>query len=395
MNEHTKIRSISNREELDTVFAIVGEVFPVGRDYFERRLVHDSTYDPKTTWVATVDGTIASTVQIFPFSIRVEETELKVGGIGSVATLPDYRGQGLSQGILKQISHWMKEQEYDLSLLFAAITPFYEKSGWNIVPEPYYELKIDSIPALDEPSAYRIVPYEHGHAEPHAQIYEQFNKNRTYSVVRPASYWTDRHNWQQWEKTIAFTAEKNGVPVAYMYLSEPQEQVVQMEELCYLPGEEQAAYALLRAGVKHIKGKAKTLQAKLPDDHIVLPAFREWGAEQKALTYAMWKVLRWEALFHKLASVLERRAQSLSGSVFLHLECAGQHVYLSIENGHLSITGSPRPEANYTTVQLSQKAFITMLLRGAEACSDPNLHTDLLRTLFPKQNSIYYATDKF
>lgn len=394
-HQHREIRTINNREELDTVFAMLGEIFPVGRDYFERRLVHDSTYDPETTWVAEVDGTIASTVQIFPFSIRVEEAELKVGGIGSVATLPEYRGQGLSQGILKQQSDWMREKEYDLSLLFAVITPFYEKSGWTMVPEPYYELEIDSIPEAGASSAYRIVPYEHRHAEPLAKIYEQFNKSRTYTVIRPAAYWTDRHNWQQWEKTIAFVAEKDGVPVAYGHLSEPNEKAVHLEELCYLAGEEQAAYDVLRAFAKHVHGRAKSIHAKLPDDHILAPAFLQWGAEKKEMTYAMWKVLRFEPLFRKLSAVLERRAQSLDGPAYLHLECAGQQAYLSYADGRLTITGSPEPEKEYIAVELSQETFITMLLRGAEACQDPNLQTNLLRTLFPKQNSIYYTTDKF
>jgi predicted acetyltransferase len=71
-------------------------------------LDYDKAYSMETTWVALVNGVVAAAIQIFPFQIRWGSVELKVGGIGNVATLPEYRSRGLAQQILHRQSSFMK-----------------------------------------------------------------------------------------------------------------------------------------------------------------------------------------------------------------------------------------------------------------------------------------------
>lgn len=386
-----EVRSIVNRKELEEVFDLIGEVFPVGRAFFQQRLDNDSTYELDTTWIAKSGDTIASTIQLFPFRSRIETAHVKIGGIGSVATLPEYRGQGMSQAILKAQTEWMEAQEYDLSLLFAVITPFYEKSGWEVVPEPVYEIEQSALAAVVPPiHDYEIVPFDPAYTNAIADIYEQFNRNRTYSVIRPPSFWPEQLKRPRWQQLASLVALKNGKPVAYGSMRQTSEGVVHLEELLYT--EHEAAVPLFLALAK-LRPDADKFSAKLPRDHVLAAALSNWGADLSTINYAMWKVLRMQPMLAKLSEVFARRlnGQALS----LHLSCAGQHAYLHTEQGKVLVEASPAPGVAYDTLEVTQTQLVTMLFQGIDEQSDAKLQSDLLLKLFPVQSSIFYLTDQF
>ncbi|GMA65180.1 GNAT family N-acetyltransferase [Alicyclobacillus fastidiosus] len=98
--QRVEIRQVRHRHELEASFDLWGLVFSnESREFFQERLDFDTHYADETTWIAKVDGVIASAIQIFPYRARLENLELLVGGIGSVATHPEYRGRGLAQEI--------------------------------------------------------------------------------------------------------------------------------------------------------------------------------------------------------------------------------------------------------------------------------------------------------
>lgn len=116
--ETIDIRPVVTQNEFERACELWGTVFPEDRSFFQDRLVHDTSYHMDTTWIASVDGTIASAMQIFPYRMRWGSAELKAGGIGNVATLPQYRSRGLAQLLLRRQSEYMASHGYDLSLLF-------------------------------------------------------------------------------------------------------------------------------------------------------------------------------------------------------------------------------------------------------------------------------------
>ena len=393
----TRIRSIMNRNEQKSVYDVLDQVFPNGREFFQERLDHDSTYDPATTWIATVDGVIASTVQIFPFHSRIEDASIKIGGLGSVATLPEYRGQGLCQEILKAQTIWMEAEEYDLSLLFAVITPFYEKAGWTVVPEPFYKLDISRI-SPNEPAQYVIEPCSENDLNDMTIIYETFNHLRTYTVMRPRSFWNDRLHWPKWQASSCLLAKKGTDVAAYGHMSALSEDTVQLEELCYLPGEEQAAFELIYS-LLSLYPKAEKLHAKLPGDHVLVHAFEKWQAEKQQLNYAMWKIIRFQPLLFKLSSIFAKRlnAHSNLGSdpISLHMVCEVQNAYFHYNNGDVSIESVPREDLVYSKISLGQKEWVHLLLQGTDEGEGSAFPSELKRILFPKQHFVFYLTDKF
>lgn len=393
-----EIRHIANRAELEAVYDILGDVFPDGRFFFQKRLDHDSAYDLTTTWIAMQQGDIASTVQVFPFASRIGDAAVKIGGIGSVATVPAYRGQGHCRQILHNLSAWMEQQEYDLSLLFAVINPFYEKAGWHTVLETMYEMRRADITS-ETSREYGIIPFDPSKTEDISGIYEQFNAGNAGTVIRPRGHWHDRLNWPKWQASSCLLAVRNGVVVAYGHISETAaDGAAFLDELCYAKGEDQAAIPLFHALTKQ-RPEAERILVNLPGDHALIESLSSWGAAKKTLPYMMWKIIRFQPLLAKLAPVFRRRLQS-SGvfadvSLEIEWECDGKKAYFHYLNGEAAVEPNPRKGAEYLHIGLTQKQFISLLLHGYGGTDVETRGYPVLEVLFPKQNFVFYLMDRF
>lgn len=430
----SEVRSIHNEQEFDQVMRILDKAFPVGKSFFMDRLSNDSTYDASTTWIAKQGEAVTSTIQLFPVYCRLEDIVIKIGGIGSVATDEAYRGQGHCQEILMQSSAWMMDEQYDLSLLYAVITPFYEKFGWSVVPQPLYELTMakwaasqeklepSTAQAYDLQSQYTIRPYEDHDLADLANIYEQFNANRTFTAKRSSSSWTDRVHWPRWKNAEKLLALHHGNVVAYGLISAANnEQSSHIDELCYLPGHEAAVRPLLQALVNTRHGLER-FAAYLPDDHALADIILAAGGSYTLNHDAMWKVLRFVPLLVKTRDILQTRLNNSSYSgqrLHIHLSCAGQHAYLRYANGELEISDSEQQGRHYIDIALSQTLFVGSLLQGFDQIVSlmhssiideqsgnrqqsgdntaplTNEARSIMQALFPKQASTYYNLDRF
>lgn len=408
-NKSIEIRPIQSKDELEAVYEILDHCFPVGKAYFQSRNDHNTSYRYETTWVAIVDGLIASTIQVFPYPCRIGNITAQVGGIGSVATLPEYRGRGLGQQILERLTDWMKQQQYDLSLLFAVITPFYEKYGWNIVPEVNYELNIKKIPEnLPFHSEYKIIPFDQTqHLLEAAEIYHQFNHNRTLTCERSLTYWQDMLKWQGWESSIWRVAIKDRKVVAYGRMSkESSDGQMHLEELCYIPGEEASVVPLFQALSKG-SASVQWINAKLLPDHVLFAYFRQWGAERKDFPYAMWKIIQLPETLNKLHPLLEQRLQQYAIPNFrLAIACKDQSALIVFDQNQLSIF-SEFDSHQETIAAFQQADWVHCLLHGFHPTLPFQLQagpaqrltkeeiTSIFTALFPVQQSIFYLSDKF
>jgi predicted acetyltransferase len=72
----------------------------------------------KTKWALKAEGKFVSHVGIFPFEALIEGRPLKVAGIGSVATDPDFRGRGFIKRLMDHVGNEMKKDGFDLSILW-------------------------------------------------------------------------------------------------------------------------------------------------------------------------------------------------------------------------------------------------------------------------------------
>jgi GNAT superfamily N-acetyltransferase len=71
-----------------------------------------------TKWTLKSNGQFTSHVGIFPFVSMVDGRRLKVAGIGSVATHPEFRGRGLMKRLMQHVETRIEKEGFDLSILW-------------------------------------------------------------------------------------------------------------------------------------------------------------------------------------------------------------------------------------------------------------------------------------
>jgi predicted acetyltransferase len=390
--------NITNRptgEQLERIYDMLDECFTVGRAFFQARLDRDSAYDPDTTWFATVDGELAANVQIFPLSIRVGQSVLKTGAIGSVGTAPQYRGMGLAHKILDAQTKYMQETDYDISVLLASKHGFYEKAGWRLIPETAYS--IEKPASSEQQSVYAIIPFEARYLDEIRSIYEQFNRNRTYTVVRNEAYWNDLMNWPEWNKSDCLLLLKNDKVVAYGMIEKKDSEQVFIHEVLYLNEAEDGVEHLFHA-LCRLRPNAKHIAAMLPEDHILYSYYQRHQAQAFQIHMAMWKMINLKSTFHKLQPELEQRLighDSIADqSLHIALRCGEDRIYLDYKDKRLSISDVSRPHA-YIPLEIDERNLMTAIMFGYQAEDATTEHAAALQALFPKQQAVFYFSDKF
>lgn len=77
-----------------------------------------------------VDGKAASTALVIPMTQNVRGKVLSMGGIGGVATYPEYRRKGYVKQLLQHVFDYMGEQGYAVSTLYPFRESFYGRLGY-------------------------------------------------------------------------------------------------------------------------------------------------------------------------------------------------------------------------------------------------------------------------
>lgn len=118
----------------------VNEIFAIA---FEQPL-QNGPADPENQriyhWAAYDDITEAmmSTISISDFQIQFDGHSCKMGGIGGVATLPQYRRTGGIRGCFEAALPDMYTAGYDFSYLYPFSTGYYRKFGYECCVQKYH-----------------------------------------------------------------------------------------------------------------------------------------------------------------------------------------------------------------------------------------------------------------
>lgn len=448
----------ASREQLERIFDILGNVFSVGRAFFQERLDNEPTYDPANTWFATVDGVIASTVQIFPMPLRAGQAVLKVGGMGSVGTDENYQGKGLASRILSAQTAWMEQQGYHLSMLLASRHSFYSRSGWQLLPETMLVLNNSAYQAsngtastqasagtdseklkpvqtqaplqADAVEGFSITPFSLEHIEEMSRLYDRFNANRTGTYVRNNTYWNSLVKWPTWKEAECLLLWQQNKLIAYGIIAHTSNEQAILREFIYDPQHEADVMPLF-AALCELRNDTKQILAKLPGDHMLHQHFKVQGSGSIELNIAMWKIIDGAGLFDAMHEELQKRLQSnqaLSGQGFeLRLQTKKLSIYFSYAGKQLQISVSSfEPQAgmkpnsnsdidaslNGIAVDTTEITLIKWLLYGYQAEDEkavavsgkPDSETEsvlqekagaILQALFPEQTYAFYITDYY
>jgi predicted acetyltransferase len=183
VNESPRIRTLQRSERgafIDLMRAAFDETF-----MFDRYLDHDRGLGDGDTLVALVDGRIVSAVQIFTRAIRLRGREIRLGGIGSVATHPDFERRGISSELLRRAIAEMKRRGMALSLLFTGRVSFYERLDWVRIDHPVRVLHrgstVDGVEGIE--------PFDEADLDEIKALYGAYCAERDLTTYRDDAYW--------------------------------------------------------------------------------------------------------------------------------------------------------------------------------------------------------------
>lgn len=242
-------------------FGEVGWIFEsLNAGTTDRKLSH--------TLVTEDEGKIVAAVDVFIREMRDEHGRpVKVGGIGSVATLPDHRQKGHSGRLLQESIRLMEREGCAWSLLFTGLHGHYGRYGWVVTP---WRMRVGAgLRTRARSNAHDIAalgnqgPWPMGQL---AQIYATFNALRPLSHVRTDLYWDipirvrlERPNARTW---IA----RAGQRVLGYLVANLQESGLEIVEIGFRPGAEESVPELLDAALAGTQGE---VSIQLPSDPVI------------------------------------------------------------------------------------------------------------------------------
>lgn len=188
-----------------------------------------------------VNGKLASQLQATPFEVWLGEKTLKMAGIGTVSSYPEYRGQGGISNIMKKMLFDLNEAGVDLTFLAPFSYPFYRRYGYEYL----FEKTVYDINGHDWPNfpkqVGRVKRLAFTEAKPYLKkIYEK-SMAGSIGAIKREDWWYDYKFVMHSEKHFAVYFDDAGQAKGYV-VYEFQGSQFEIAEWHYLSVE--AFYAL-------------------------------------------------------------------------------------------------------------------------------------------------------
>ena len=325
-------------------------------------------------------------------SVRIENARVKTALVSYVGTPPEYRNRGLASATMRAAAEWARKQGYALIILSSApgaAFHVYRKIGYaRFCDEPHVTVSVADVhPLAQEKSPYRVRRFSPNDVPAAARLYRRTYQGVTGTIVRTPAYW----RWALSAKAdspgpvnhrdpdIAFTALKNGTPVAYALGTTgtfhiPEGGACILWECAHAHGHISAYRAILGACARlMLKKRLHTLRVAAPTTHPVFLPLRERGGtlSMDVHRHDLALVPDHQVFLNALLPALERRiACSRFGgrNLRLALAAAEKPLVLRSRNGNLAIAKGTCPD----TFACSAESMTQMLIgyRSAENLCD-------------------------
>lgn len=256
-------------------------------------------------WFVAVDeGRVVAIIGAMVWSAVIAGSLTRVASVGSVATDPAYRKQGLARGLL-QLAEASLVAEGARLMLISGDLPIYLNFGARAVGHVRWRL-IDS-PEHDDVS-YRVRPLR---AEDDRVVVARLNQERPTRFVRPHDLLPELLTLQpivtvEKGKPRALLVERHGVGVTYVLVNQEPFGGSGVSRVSEWAGDPQG----LLAAVSDLARETHSgVEVPVLDDENGLMALcdaRHAPIQETSVPYLV-KVLDGVGLFHDLASVLEER----------------------------------------------------------------------------------------
>jgi predicted acetyltransferase len=157
--------------------------------------INDPAYRPDQRILAKVDGRIVSHLHLTERLIRFGSVTIPVNGVMWVGTLPEFRGMGFAQNLMRLASQRGKESGASVQVLTTGMPQFYQPLGWGICGrQTTAQTMSRNLPQVGDGlvegrATWQVRPWRQVELGDLMSLYDLEYCRTTGSVVRSEEYW--------------------------------------------------------------------------------------------------------------------------------------------------------------------------------------------------------------
>jgi predicted acetyltransferase len=187
------------------------QAWEVDRDAFHKTLEKKSVLtgvDPERLLGLFLGDRLIALCGALPFGQYFGGRSVPMGGLSTVAVVPDQRGRGHARRVISGSLEEMRERGEVLSTLFPAATQLYRDLGWEVAGAYLWRtVAPEALRGLPVPETGRLRPGGAGDFEAVRTCYDRFARSVNGFVDRPESWWW--RSGELWRDRSIFVAEGN------------------------------------------------------------------------------------------------------------------------------------------------------------------------------------------
>jgi GNAT superfamily N-acetyltransferase len=245
------------------------------RDAFLGALA-DPYYRPDQRLLAKVDNRVVSHLHLTERSVRYGSVAIPMNGVMWVGTLPEFRGLGFAQNLMRLADDRAKQTGAVLQSLTTGMPQFYKALGWGVCGRHTMgQILSRNLPATGDGvveargGPWHVRPWRQVEINDLMSLYESQFATAVGSVVRSEDYW----RWiigRRYAHVIWVACQGETVR-GYAFVKD-----YRILELAYDPSYPQALRALLgRVRAEALERAYPEVVIHAPTDHPALDAFRQ------------------------------------------------------------------------------------------------------------------------
>jgi predicted acetyltransferase len=358
-------------------------------------------FDPSLSRVCLEDGAVVSTIHIYPRQIRIGGAVMGSLAIGDVCTHPEKRMRGYGAGCLRDAIAWAEENDYPMSMILSGVFGFYLSEKWEKFPQHSYSIDLTKFKRPKPSKDYFVRWFERDtdDLEQCMDVYDASNADNSLSILRTPLYWRRRLRWQAGESGGGWlVAERDGRIVAYLRAGGPH-----VSEMCFLPGDAQAAISLFDALVRWAGRRELTkVSTVVAEDNPLVEKFESApGVEKQTSMTTLLRFIDLERVFRRMWEVLElrylRSGLRFDGELCLKAKGLRQQVTLHFRGCELVL--GRKPGAKARVLALTQADLFKLITGYGTLAEIPLGRLEgktraLLEVLFPRGKCTFWSNDK-
>jgi len=231
----------------------------------------DPAYRPEQRLLAKVDGRVVSHIHLTERQIRYGSVSIPINGVMWVGTLPEFRGMGFAQNLMRLASRRAAENGFVLQALTTGMPQFYRPLGWGICGRQTFAQTLSrNLPQVSDGivegrgAFWHVRPWRQVELGDLMALYESQYARTTGTVARSEEYW----RWMIGRKYahVIWVACQGETVRGYAFIKDHK-----ILELAFDPAYPQAMRALLgRVRAEALERAYPEVTVHAPSNHPVM-----------------------------------------------------------------------------------------------------------------------------